>query len=79
MDAHRVDVLDRTDHDAVVSPVTHDLEFEFLPTGLMERSIRISSDRTGVETSWRLRRSELLHGVVGGSRPLTSEDERRAG
>ncbi len=74
MDAHRVEVLDRADHDAVVRAVAHDLELEFLPA--CDRSLHEDlAHRAGGETSGR----EPAEGLVvgGNARTGAPEDEGR--
>ena len=72
--AHRVEVLDRADDDAVVEAIPHDLELEFLPAadGMLDEDLRHRA--RGEPGAGQAR--ELL-AVVGDPGALAAEDERR--
>ncbi len=72
---HRVDVLDRADHDHVVGPVPHQLELELLPAehGLLDQDLRRGAGGNAV----RGHPAQLV-GVVRETAAGAAEGEARA-
>jgi hypothetical protein len=75
VDAHRVEVLDRADDDALVLVVAHDLHLEFLPAeeALLDQHLVDGRDVEAVGDD----PLELL-AVVGDAAALAAEGEARA-
>jgi hypothetical protein len=75
VDAHRVEIFNRTDHDEIVRPVAHHFEFVLLPTEhrLFDEHL---GDRRGAQAA--IRNLTQLRLIVCHAAAAAAEGERRA-
>ena len=75
VDAHRIDVLDRADDDAVVAPVAHDLHLVLFPAEhrFLDQHL---ADRRGVDAA--LHDVEIFVAIVGDAAAGAAQGEGRA-